>query len=665
MNQTAFIGICPTQCVNERLRLWLLVAAVLVTVLCVGVVFGVETGAESPEPVSFDETVQIGLTLEDESSLHGKSEVVLPRVQTFYSQYEYVVGYYGVDTYVDAQRQEGHDQRFGYPVSIYATDYSDTGIDLNEDDYPTVERSPGWIDAEAAWYVVGSDARTPSAETIPSFGDRSDAESFVESHGGEVRSWEEIVDTQFEKDDAASARERVDRQDAAADALVDDADAHDERPVSVVVGEDVDSVQEGIDEAPENTTVLVPEGTYDETLEIDRPVTLAGDGNVTIRGDGNGSVVTITEPDVGVRDLSITGVGTLATGAEELPGDESDDWMGDNVSVDHQFQVNYAGADAGVSAHVADNVSVEDVHVETPANGVILRESPGAVVKNVTTVVTVNGTEGYAGVMAFQSPGVVENSTITDGRDTIYLYRSPGMVVRNNEIGESDLGVHLMHNDETLIADNRIRDIENTGIYVMTGPVGNAIVGNEISNSDSGAYVGGSKSYVAGNVFEENTLGLQMEASASIYEHNVFAGNDIGAEDAAVLPTNRVVGNDFVGNDDHATAGPGPLRIWSHDGDGNYWQGGTSMADGAPPDRPYSPTDPVDGRLHEVDGAETIARAPALDALSGLEQSVSGMQTRSITDLSPTCGPNNPELLERTEWAEEAYSCNGTVVTDS
>ncbi|MFC6719005.1 NosD domain-containing protein [Natrialbaceae archaeon GCM10025810] len=643
---------------NERLRLWLLAASILATLLCVGVVFGVETGAESPEPVSFDDTVQIGLTLEDENSLLGKSDVVLPRVQTFYSQYEYVVGYYGVDTYVDAQRQEGHDQRFGYPVAIYATDYSDTGIDLNDDGYPIVERSPGWVDAEAAWYVVESDARTPSEEAIPSFGDRSDAESFVESHGGEVRSWEEIVDTPFEKDDASGVRDRVDRQDAEADALVDDAEAHDERPISVVVGEDVDSVQEGIDEAPENTTVLVPEGTYDETLEIDRPVTLAGEGNATIRGDENGSVVTITEPDVGVRDLSITGVGTLATGAEELPGEEGDDW-------DDQFQVNYAGADAGVSAHVADNVSVEDVHVETPANGVILRESPGAVVKNVTTVATVDGTDGYAGVMAFRSPGVIEDSTITDGRDTIYLYRSPGMVVRDNEIGESVLGIHLMHNDEALIADNQIRDAEKNGVYIMTGPVGNAIVGNEISNAEVGAYVGGSESYVAENAFEENDVGLQMEASGSIYEHNVFAGNGVGARDTAVLPTNRVVGNDFVGNDDHATASTGPLRIWSHDGDGNYWQGGTSLADGDPPARPYSPTDPVDGRLHDVDGAETLARAPALDALSGLEQSVSGMQTESITDLSPTCGPNNPELLERTEWAEEAYSCDGTVVTDS
>ncbi|RKD88979.1 NosD domain-containing protein [Halopiger aswanensis] len=657
MNQIAFIRIRPSQRVNERLRLWSLVVAVLATILCVGVVFGVETGAESPEPVSFDDTVQTGLTLEDEYSLLGTSNVVLPRVQTFYSQYEYVVGYYGVDTYVDAQRQAGHDHRFGYPIAIYVTDYGDTGIDLNDDGYPIVERDPGWTDAEEAWYVVDSDARTPSEKAVPSFADRSDAESFAESHGGEVLSWAEIVDTPFETDDASSVRDRVDEQNADADELVNNSKTHDERPVSVVVGEDVDNVQEGINEAPENTTVLVPEGTYNETLQIDRPITLAGDGNVTIRGDEDGSVVTVTTSDVSVRDLSITGVGTLATGAEELPGEVSDEW-------DDDFLVYYGGADAGVSAHVADDVLIEDVDIETPANGVILRDSNGAVVRNVTVREATEGDTGYAGVMALRSPGIIENSTITDGRDTVYLYRSPGMVVRNNEIGESDLGVHLMHTDRALLADNRIRNVENTGIYIMTGPVGNAIVGNEISNSSYGASVGGSDSYVAENVFEANDYGLRMAASASIYEHNVFAGNDVGARDAAVLPTNRVVRNDFVGNEDHAIAGAGPLRIWSYDGDGNYWQGGTSLADGTPPKRPYSPTDPVDGRLHDVDGAETLARAPALDALSGLEQSVSGMQTKSIVDLSPACGPNNPELIERTAWAEAAYSCNGTVVTD-
>ncbi|MFW5938280.1 MAG: NosD domain-containing protein [Halanaeroarchaeum sp.] len=626
-------------------------------VLCIGVVFGIETGTHSPEPVAFDDTVTVGMTLEQEYALSDHPSVELPRAQTFYSQYEYVVGYYGVDTYADAQRQSGHEQRFGYPLAIYVSDYGDTGVELNEEGYPTVERSSGWVKAEDAWFVVGSDARSPAGPAILSFDEREDADAFAERYGGEVRSWEGALEMRVESDDASTVKDRIDQQQERSDSLVENASEHDERPVSVVVGEDVDTIQEGIEEAPPNTTVTVPEGTYNETVEIDKPITLAGEESTLIRGDGNGSVVTVTEEDVGIRNLDIRGVGTLDRGAEELPGEETEGW-------DDRFMVNYAGADAGISAHVADRVSIVDVDVKTPANGIILRESPDAVVRDANVTVADRGTSGYAGIMVFRSPGVVENSSVTDGRDSIYLYRSEGAIVTNNEITDSVLGIHLMHNDGALLTNNRVAEAENTGIYVMTGPERNALVGNQITSSETAAYVGGTESYVARNVFADNTLGLHMEADASIYEHNVFAGNGVGARDAAVLPTNRVFGNDFVANDEHAEAGAGPLRIWSHDGQGNYWEGGSSVADGDPPGRPYSPTDPVDGRLHEVDGAETLARAPALTALSGLEQSVSGMQRSSITDLKPTCEPNNPELIEATDYANEAYACDGTTVTD-
>ncbi|MFP8953758.1 NosD domain-containing protein [Natrialbaceae archaeon A-arb3/5] len=645
----------------------------LVVVVLVSVTFVVDTGAESPELVPFDDTVSIGLTLESEREL--SDDVELPRVQAFYSQYEYVVGYYGVETFVDAQQQDGHEQRFGYPLGVYVTDYGDTGVTLNDEGYPTTDRSPTWVEASDAWYVVGSDARTPSSVTIVPFTERTAAETFADTHGGEVQSWESVVTSSFEHDDATTVRDRVDEQHSEADELVTSMSEHDDRPVSVIIGEDadaiprnsdetvenvtvVDSIQRGVDEAPENTTVLVSEGTYDETVEIDRPITLAGEERTTIRGDENGSVVTITEPDVGIRQLDITGVGPKYSGAEEVPGESTDDW-------DDDFQTYYTGADAGISAHVADGISIADVQIETPSNGIILRESPDGVVKNVTIAGNEDWSEGYAGVMAFRSPGVVQDSTVTDGRDSIYLYRSEGMSVRNNEIEGSLLGIHLMHNDGALLADNTLRDIQDTGIYIMTGPEQNALVGNEVFRADTGAYVGGTESYVAENVFEENNVGLEMEADGSIYEHNVFAGNELGANEGAMLPTNRVTGNDFVGNDEHAAVGPGPLRVWTHDGTGNYWQGGVSIADGEPPYRPYSPTDPVDTRLHTTDGAETIARAPALDALAGIQDAVPGMQTESIVDLSPSCGPNNSDLIDQTGYADEAWSCNGTNGTNS
>lgn len=639
----------------ERLRTLVIALAVLVAVTAGITPFFLDVDATSPDPVAFDDTVSVGLTLEAQYGLDD--EVFLPQVQVFYSQYEYVVGYYGYETFAEYRGQEGHDRQFGYPLAVYVTDFGATDGELTDEGYPIADQSfqafPAWTEATDAWYVVDSEARTPAGETVVTFADRADAEAFVDDYGGTIRSWEGILSESFDRDDATVVRDRVAEHHAEADATVEAAAAHDDRPVSIVVGEDVATVQEGIDEAPADTTVLVPGGTYDETLEIDRPITLAGEGPSTIRGDDNGSVVTITAADVGIRDLEVTGVGPMTSGAEEVPGERTDGW-------DDEFQTHYTGADAAISAHVAPGLSVEGVEIETPSNGIILRESPDTVIRDVTIHGNEVAQEGFAGVMAFRSPSVVEETTFVDGRDSIYLYRSEGLVARNNSIDGGILGMHLMHNDGALLADNEIHNTATAGVYVMTGPERNAIVGNEITGSSFGLSVGGSDNYVADNVVAENDVGMKMDATASIYEGNLFAGNDVGANERAMLPTNRIVGNDFVGNDEHAIAGSGPLRIWTHDGAGNYWQGATGPYDGYPPDRPYTPTDPVDSRLHKTDGTPTLARAPAVDALAGFEESVSGMQTGSIVDLAPDCEPNDPERLAGTDWADQAPTCYGT-----
>lgn len=254
---------------------------------------------------------------------------------------------------------------------------------------------------------------------------------------------------------------------------------------------------------------------------------------------------------------------------------------------------------------------------------------------------------GLAGVLLFQSPTVIEDSTFMGGRNGIYLYRSPETIVRSNTIEGNFLGTHLMYTGDSLIADNDLRGQADTGIVIMTGPERNAVVGNTVRDAADALSPGGSANYVANNIAEGNDLGLRIASTSSIYEHNVIAGNDVGTEASAMLPTNRVVNNDFVGNDVHATAMSGPLRIWSHGGDGNYWQGAAGIANGDQSDMSYSPTDPTDSRLHRTDGTPTLARAPALKALAGLEGSVPGMRTGSIVDRAPSANRTIPTCSPR------------------
>ncbi|MFB6196494.1 MAG: copper-binding protein, partial [Haloplanus sp.] len=71
------------------------IATVAVSVLLVGTALGTfaaDLGAARPGPVPFDETVKLGLSAETAQAAQHR-DATIPRVEVFYSQYRYVVGY--------------------------------------------------------------------------------------------------------------------------------------------------------------------------------------------------------------------------------------------------------------------------------------------------------------------------------------------------------------------------------------------------------------------------------------------------------------------------------------------------------------------------------------------------------------------------------------------
>lgn len=635
--------------------------AIVVGVVVIGCsvgLFVVDFGSATPEPVDFDETVTVGLTLEDELRLGDEAEdIELPRMEVFYSQYPYVVGYYGVDSFVAAQREPTHERRFGFPTAAYVTDYAGHAPELTEEGIPRVDGDPGWIAPESAVYVVGSDARMPSGRTaVLPFGSRDDARDFTDEHHGRILEWDAMLDADIDVDDAGTVPDRIRTQRLDADRSVDSRAALRNRPVGAVVGENGTTVQDAVEAAPPNTTVLVPEGTHEGPVDIDKPVTLRGEGDARIVGDHSGTVLVVRSSRSAVVGVDVSGVGDAIPDTAVVEdhshrlGDASHD-HGDTVGDDYwdeDVEEDYATGDTAIAVGTARDVLIADLEIGTDAAGVILYDSPGAVVRNVTVVGRDNYREGHMGLVAMRSPGVVENSTFVGGLDGIYTHRAHGIVLRDNEIHGNRMGIHLMFTSDSLVSDNVVSGQEFTGIHVMTGPQRNAVVGNRIRDTETALIVGGSNSYVADNVLTGSDLGLRIDATNSVIEGNVVAENRDGVETWAQLPTNRVTHNNFVDNERHLAVSSGRLRVWSHDGEGNYWEGAVGRTDGTVVQRPYTPTDTVDGRLHRVDGAGTLARAPALDALAGFEGAVPGMRADEVIDVAPLCAPVNDEWFERT-----------------
>ena len=611
------------------------VLGVLVAVVVFGAAFAVDLSSERPDPVPFDQTVERGMTMADEQRALSR-DISVPRVEVFYSQYRYVVGYVGLGQAVTALTEPGSEQQLGYPLAVYVSDYSGVGARCSDRGTLRTERATGWVTASDAHYVVDGTARGPSDPVVVPFGARGDADAFAERCGGRVVDWATVRNRSFERDGATAVRERVDDRGAAADATVRTARERADRPVSVVVGEDAPTVQAAVDAAPPNTTVVVPAGTYREHVTVDKPITLRGRA-ATLDGGGNGTVVTVTADRVGLVGFDLRGVGNQTVGNRSAAGDA---W-------DATVTAAYGNSDAAVTARNASALYAADLSIRTQSSGLVLRQTPDAVVENVTVNGTAEWQDGFMGVVGMHSDIVIQDSRFRGGRDGVYLHRADGTVIRDNAFRGGRFGVHLMYTSSALVADNAARDQLYAGVVVMTNPEGNAVVGNDVRHSGSGIMMAGSRSYIAHNAIANTSRALSANAGRSRYEHNVVYGNEIGITAATVLPSNVVTENDFVANDRHAISGPGPLRRYTHDGRGNYWGGAYDLAgsDGATLTQPYSPTDTVDRQLHRTDAAVVLRSAPSVRALRSLRGTTPGFRRGSIVDTQPLAEPANPDTL--------------------
>jgi parallel beta-helix repeat protein len=600
-------------------------------------------GAADEEPVAFEDTISLGLTASIAQQERAR-DLVVPKVQAYYSGYRYVVGYYSVESYLAEQRRTGHDRQFGQPISVFVTDFAGTGAALTDRGYLTTDsgETPAFVPADETVVVVGSEARTPVGGVAVPFSERSAAAAFAQAHGGEVVPWSAVP----ERVDAPSrvTRERfesrVDARARWADAAAAAARSLRERPVSVVVGEDEPTLAAAVAAAPANTTVRLPPGTYrSDGLAVEKPLTIDGVGPATrISGDGNGTVLRVNATDVAVTDLRIDGVGPVGSKPPRANGSDPG-WS-------ELIELAYGRGAAAVKLDGADGALIEDVLVDTPASGIITRNATGAVVSNLTLRGTDDPYEGFMGIVAMYGPLVVEDSTFVGGRDAVYTHRADGTVVRDSRMRDARFGVHLMYTSGTLLRNNTVRN-ESTGIVVMTRPAGNLVVDNRVRDSGFGLSSSGSASYYARNVVVDNEYGIDVSGTRSLYAHNTVVGNDYGLRGSTLLPTNLVTANDVLGNGRAVESELGPLRVWTVDGEGNYW--GSMPARDEDGDgfyeRSFHPTGPVDAHLHDAVGARTLARSPAVALARRVQGSVPGLRPTGVVDVAPRVSPARPAAL--------------------
>jgi nitrous oxidase accessory protein NosD/nitrous oxide reductase accessory protein NosL len=617
-------------------------AAVVVALLLAASGFAATpAGGSEFSPVPFDRTLSTGLTGVDVRQAET-SDRVIPRAQVFYSQYEYVVGYYGLESLVAGLDADRRAEQFGQPLAIFVTDLSGTGPRLTEAGYLTLQNSlqRGWVRAEDAAFVLDSGARTTGGPTAVPFGDRAAAEAFADEYGGSVVDWPALRSQVRERAADESNRQATLESErvAWADETVEAARNLLDRPVSVVVGEDAPTLSAAIERAPPNTTVRVPAGTYETNVTVGKPLTLRGAGTETVvDGGGSEAVLSVESPGVGVADLRVIGAGDrdfVQAGAEN-----ASEW-------DRRVELVYGRGDAAIRFDGAPGSLVENVTVETPANGVVALNSDGTVVRETRIEGTDQWQDGSMSVLAMYSRLVVEDAFFDGGRDAVYTHYSDGVVVRDSHMQNLRYGVHEMYTSDTLIANNTVRNTD-VGVIVMTRPSGNVLVDNHVRDSDIGVAPVGSASYTSRNVLVDNEVGLYIATGRSVYRHNTVVGNGIGVRSSTLLPTNDVYENDVVGNDRTVDMGGGTLNVWALEGRGNYWGPVPGMdrdGDGVV-DRSFRPANAVDLSAQDSAAGYALANSPTVGALRVFQQAVPGLRSSAVVDPAPLSSPVRPDVL--------------------
>ncbi len=313
-------------------------------------------------------------------------------------------------------------------------------------------------------------------------------------------------------------------------------------------------LQASIDAAPSGAVVSVPAGVHPGPIRIDKPLTLRGEDGAVIDGNGTGTVVTIESNAVTVQGLVIRNSGS--TNDRE---------------------------DSGITA-TGSGIVIEDNRLENVLFGVLLRQSPDAVVRGnwIGAQDLEQGRRGD-GIKVWESNGVLLESNVIDGGRDLVLWYSDGLVIRDNTVTNGRYGLHFMYSDDVTVDSNRLVD-NSVGAFLMYG-ARLVFTGNHLeSNNGPSGYGLGLKDVdgaaIHDNTFVENRIGIYIDnspVSPDVEQHfsgNVFAYNDIGI---ALLPSvrrNVFWENAFVDNREQvARQGDGVLRdnIWTVDGTGNYW----------------------------------------------------------------------------------------------
>jgi len=377
-------------------------------------------------------------------------------------------------------------------------------------------------------------------------------------------------------------------------------------------GGQVSPLQALIDRASPGDRIVVPEGTYEGDLVIDRPIALVGTGRPLLLGSGAGSVVRVRAADVSIEGFDIDGRGG---------GDLGQDTSGIHID--------------------APRARVTDCHIRQTLFGIYLREADGAVVERSR----INGLPGRppgeigSGIHVWNTKGFrLEDNVIIEVRDGLYIQSSPGGVVRGNTARDLRYGIHYMYSDDNLFEDNTFANGDAGAAIMYSRRITfrrNRFLHNR-GFASAGLLFKECDDVVADdNLIADNARGIFIEGSyRNRFRRNIVAMSDMALVIYDSSGDNVFEGNAFVGN-------LTPLWLVGRRTDtrftGNYWsdQDEPDLNGDGYADRPYRLSNVFDHLRGNMTAADLFAQGLAARALGAAERAFPVLDAVPVLDERP------------------------------
>jgi peptidylprolyl isomerase len=299
-----------------------------------------------------------------------------------------------------------------------------------------------------------------------------------------------------------------------------------------------------------------------------------GTGPVYIRADGS-----IDPPDAPISTLdnvTYTLTDNITTDADGIVVER------DNIVIDGAgYMLQGTGSGNGIDLSRRSNVTVKNAEISKFETGILLFLSSG-------NILTAN-TFSHCGLFVYDSLlNKVEGNTVNNepliylegvssyivgDAGQVMLINCDGIQVRNLNLSETTVGIHLWKTNNSIIENNTAVGNTICGLLVYYS-YNNSISLNNITDNN---YDGIELSYSGSNTIFGNNITSNTISGIELWEwdsaNNSIVGNTIANNSNGIVTAhssyNSVYHNNFVNNTYQVPFGS--LNVWDNGCEGNYW----------------------------------------------------------------------------------------------